>query len=81
VAAISKKFDNFAINVSYNNSANIEDSQTMETLQAIASKNNPYSNYYNPGWKNHPNFNWNNSQQQWGNNQSNPNGNWNNQVH
>jgi hypothetical protein len=21
-------------------------------------QNNPYSNTYNPGWKNHPNFSW-----------------------
>ncbi|CAL9025911.1 unnamed protein product [Prunus brigantina] len=25
-------------------------------------KNNPYSNTYNPGWKDHPNFSWSNSQ-------------------
>jgi hypothetical protein len=25
-------------------------------------KNNPYSNTYNPGWRNHPNFSWNNNQ-------------------
>jgi hypothetical protein len=24
-------------------------------------KNNPYSNTYNPGWRNHPNFSWNNN--------------------
>ena len=23
--------------------------------------NNPYSNTYNPGWRNHPNFYWNNN--------------------
>ncbi|KAJ9187257.1 hypothetical protein P3X46_002735 [Hevea brasiliensis] len=26
--------------------------------------NNPYSNTYNLGWKNHPNFSWSNSQNQ-----------------
>ncbi|KAG5513007.1 hypothetical protein RHGRI_038576 [Rhododendron griersonianum] len=25
-------------------------------------QNNPYSNTYNPGWRNHPNFSWSNSQ-------------------
>jgi hypothetical protein len=25
-------------------------------------KNNPYSNTYNPGWRNHPNFLWNDNQ-------------------
>ncbi|KAL0438868.1 UNVERIFIED_CONTAM: hypothetical protein Slati_2369800 [Sesamum latifolium] len=25
---------------------------------------NPYSNTYNPGWRNHPNFSWSNNQQQ-----------------
>ena len=24
--------------------------------------NNPYSNTYNPGWRNHPNFSWRNNQ-------------------
>ena len=27
-------------------------------------QNNPYSNTYNPGWKNHPNFSWSNDQGQ-----------------
>ena len=25
-------------------------------------QNNPYSNMYNPGWRNHPNFSWSNNQ-------------------
>ena len=25
-------------------------------------QNNPYSNTYNPGWRNHPNFSWSNNQ-------------------
>ena len=28
----------------------------------IRQQNNPYSNTYNPGWRNHPNFSWNNNQ-------------------
>ena len=27
-------------------------------------QNNPYSNTYNPGWRNHPNFSWNNGNTQ-----------------
>ena len=27
-------------------------------------RNNPYSNSYNPGWRNHPNFSWNNQNHQ-----------------
>ncbi|XP_060673095.1 uncharacterized protein LOC132803722 [Ziziphus jujuba] len=27
-------------------------------------QNNPYSNTYNPGWRNHPNFSWSNNNQQ-----------------
>ncbi|XP_065636347.1 uncharacterized protein LOC136070386 [Quercus suber] len=27
-------------------------------------QNNPYSNTYNPGWRNHPNFSWSNNQGQ-----------------
>ena len=37
-------------------------------------RNDPYSNTYNPGWRNHPNFSWSNNQNtgnQWGNNNSN----------
>ena len=30
-------------------------------------QNNPYSNSYNPGWRNHPNFSWSNPQAQRGN--------------
>ena len=30
-------------------------------------QNNPYSNTYNPGWRNHPNFSWSNPQNPWGN--------------
>jgi hypothetical protein len=32
-------------------------------------KNNPYSNTYNPGWRNHPNFSWSNNQGQQRNSQ------------
>jgi hypothetical protein len=32
--------------------------QEVEDLNYVA--NNPYSNTYNPGWKNHPNFSYRN---------------------
>ena len=38
----------------------------MEQAQVVGSfprYNNPYSNTYNPGWRNHPNFSWRNDQQ------------------
>jgi hypothetical protein len=36
-------------------------------------QNNPYSNTYNSGWKNHPNFSWRNEQGQPNQNQNHPN--------
>ena len=39
--------------------------QTLEDANAIAfgfRNNNPYSNSYNPGWRNHPNFSWRDNQ-------------------
>ena len=43
--------------------------QCLETPQHIEEikflrQNNPYSNTYNLGWKNHPNFSWKDQQQQ-----------------
>ena len=32
--------------------------------QFSRSGNNPYSNTYNPGWRNHPNFGWRQKGQQ-----------------
>ncbi|NHN20659.1 hypothetical protein G6046_06920, partial [Bacillus amyloliquefaciens] len=83
IAAISRKLDNFnqltTTMVEENSSGQFVDVQpTYETLNAINNRtNNPYSNYYNPGWKNHPNFNWNNNSTnpQWANNSVNPIGN------
>ncbi|KAF7832953.1 uncharacterized protein G2W53_015286 [Senna tora] len=36
----------------------------LESVQYLANKNanNPYSNTYNPGWRNHPNFSWSQNQ-------------------
>ncbi|PIN21773.1 DNA-directed DNA polymerase [Handroanthus impetiginosus] len=41
---------------------------SVESIQFVSnarkSQNNPYSNTYNPGWRQHPNFSWNNNQGQ-----------------
>ncbi|KAF7820643.1 uncharacterized protein G2W53_026098 [Senna tora] len=36
----------------------------LESVQYLANRNanNPYSNTYNPGWRNHPNFSWSQNQ-------------------
>src|SRR3954469_17912320 len=36
--------------------------QQIEEIKFLK-QNNPYSNTYNPGWKNHPNFSWKDQQQ------------------
>lgn len=38
-----------------------------EAQFSIFQKKNPYSNTYNPGWKDHSNFRWSNNQNQRGN--------------
>ncbi|PIN12571.1 DNA-directed DNA polymerase [Handroanthus impetiginosus] len=41
---------------------------SVESIQFVSNarkpQNNPYSNTYNPGWRQHPNFSWNNNQRQ-----------------
>ncbi|PIN03721.1 DNA-directed DNA polymerase [Handroanthus impetiginosus] len=41
---------------------------SVESIQFVSnaqkSQNNPYSNTYNPGWRQYPNFSWNNNQEQ-----------------
>ncbi|PIN00904.1 DNA-directed DNA polymerase [Handroanthus impetiginosus] len=41
---------------------------SVESIQFVSNarkpQNNPYSNTYNPGWRQHPNFSWNNNQGQ-----------------
>ncbi|GAV60819.1 gag-asp_proteas domain-containing protein [Cephalotus follicularis] len=39
----------------------IENQYTHENVSAM-NQYNPYSNTYNPGWRNHPNFSWNQGQ-------------------
>ncbi|KAA3456048.1 Retrotransposon gag protein [Gossypium australe] len=36
----------------------VENEQVHYMGNTFKSQNNPYSNTYNPGWKNHPNFSW-----------------------
>jgi len=39
--------------------ANFSDVSTEQVNAAFSDPgNDPYSNTYNPGWKNHPNFSW-----------------------
>ena len=38
------------------------DQEQANYVGQYPSKNNPYSNTYNPGWRNHPNFSWSNNQ-------------------
>ncbi|XP_017981014.1 PREDICTED: uncharacterized protein LOC108663036 [Theobroma cacao] len=84
VAALSKKFDTLGVHAIQNpfvvcemcgdghssdqcsyNSASVQFMGNFNKQQ-----NNPYSNTYNPGWRNHPNFSWNNNA---GPSNSNPN--------
>ncbi|XP_057444569.1 uncharacterized protein LOC130736799 [Lotus japonicus] len=52
---------------------NAEDAEFDEEVKAMGNyQNDPYSNTYNPGWRNHPNFSWrdqNNSGDAGGSNQ------------
>ena len=35
--------------------------ETVNYVNNFRQGNNPYSNTYNPGWRNHPNFSWSNN--------------------
>jgi len=37
-------------------------SQSDQAHYIINQRNDPFSNTYNPGWRNHPNFGWRNNQ-------------------
>ena len=74
VEALSRKIDGLTIS---QQQLAVVDPLGVEEAQAehvdylgnpIRPQNNPYSNTYNPGWRNHPNFSWsNNSNVQKGN--------------
>ncbi|KAJ1436527.1 hypothetical protein SESBI_04137 [Sesbania bispinosa] len=38
--------------------------QAEEHVKAVGQQNNAFSNTYNPGWRNHPNFSWGGQSQQ-----------------
>ncbi|KAI5683162.1 hypothetical protein M9H77_04390 [Catharanthus roseus] len=58
VDALSKKFDQLlALNTLPTNSTNVQ-SEQVNAAQGFHRQNDPYSNTYNPGWRNHPNFSW-----------------------
>ena len=40
------------------NCTNIEQAQYMDIFSRQPQPSNPYSNTYNAGWRNHPNFAW-----------------------
>ncbi|XP_019179258.1 PREDICTED: uncharacterized protein LOC109174479 [Ipomoea nil] len=49
------------------NACMIEETDNVEQVNAMNNfnqrpRNDPYSNSYNPGWKNHPNFSWGSNQ-------------------
>ncbi|KAI5648138.1 hypothetical protein M9H77_34143 [Catharanthus roseus] len=58
VDALSKKFDQLlALNTLPTNSTNVQ-SEQVNAAQGFHRQNDPYSNTYNSGWRNHPNFSW-----------------------
>jgi hypothetical protein len=48
--------DHLAINCNWERSAEVDAEQVNAFKNNFRPQNNPYSNTYNPGWKNHPNF-------------------------
>ncbi|XP_017970386.1 PREDICTED: uncharacterized protein LOC108660644 [Theobroma cacao] len=75
VVALSKKFDTLGVHAVQNSFVVCEmcgDGHSSDqclynyvSVQFVGNfnkqQNNPYSNTYNPGWRNHPNFSWNNN--------------------
>lgn len=71
VSAFARKFDAFGVNVMERSSTPYDQgsnqvigfcSSNVEFAQYIANPNryhnNPHSNFYNLGWKNHPHLSW-----------------------
>jgi hypothetical protein len=61
VCAICSQFDHTTDTCPLYSSANQEQANYV-VQNNYPPKNNPYSNTYNPGWRNHPNFSWSNNQ-------------------
>jgi hypothetical protein len=54
--------DHLAINFNWGRSAEGDAEQVNVLNNNYRPQNNPYSNSYNLGWRNHPNFSWRNNQ-------------------
>ena len=53
--------DGHATNICPGNSSSLINSETANFVGNFnRDRNDPYSNFYNPGWRNHPNFSWSN---------------------
>src|SRR5664279_2236116 len=66
--------DHLAINCGVSNEVSYEEVNAINQGH-FQPNNNPYSNTYNPGWRNHPNFSWRQNDQGNQNNQGNSNSN------
>jgi hypothetical protein len=54
--------NHLAINCNWGGTAEGNAEQVNVLNNNYRPQNNPYSNTYNPGWRNHPNFSWRNNQ-------------------
>jgi hypothetical protein len=71
--AICGGTDHLPINCTLGMSSEGEIEQVNALNNNFRPQNNPYSNTYNPGWRNHPNFSWRNDQNAPNQNQTRPN--------
>ncbi|CAH9079820.1 unnamed protein product [Cuscuta epithymum] len=71
ISELSKQMKNMCSMMAMNQSAaavnempeaSLEQANMMNSYNQ-RSRNDPFSNSYNPGWRNHPNFSWSNAQQ------------------
>jgi hypothetical protein len=60
--AICGGVNHLAINYNWSGSAEGDAEQVNILNNNYQPQNNPYSNTYNPGWRNYPNFSWRNNQ-------------------
>ena len=61
VCAVCSQFDHTIDTYPLHSSAD-QDQANYVGQNSYPPKNNPYSNTYNPRWRNHPNFSWSNNQ-------------------
>jgi hypothetical protein len=62
ICAICGGGDHLTINYNWGGSAKGDAEQVNVLNNNYRPQNNPYSNTYNPEWRNHPNFSWRNHQ-------------------